>query len=765
MAVNENLQYLNRLINCIDIGKDAKVPFDLNGHKTALTNPVHGTFLRDDMIFPLFNGNNLTTKDQDIIKGVGDEKDVLKAKIDASIKLKDLEKQQIVRLKFSPNHDSRLEDMFLSPDAGPGPENFCKDYTLILTPASVMDSAKKPKTHTKQINMLSKPYALNDYIIEELDLQRAVSMEFTSGKDYTLHFEIPLLRGELRKNSISFNKNTYKEIGTDYCGGNPIKNKYIYENYTDPSKQNEIRFRIVMKELGDTLQVACLKDIILKGEYGLTADKTAICTNDTGVWLRSIVNGVSCIFTHEGVSTFYPVAGNEAQKTAADALIKKQLADKMNTNNMEVIHILKDFQKYLWHDKAFFHEKPILENNKALMTEILKTVTDAMTIVYNNLKKQLRLIQDVNSYRDFVAKSMFSAPFRVKVKGTKIDIQHIQSFKYFLKEIKMYEFNAPFVYQLLYFNKYKENIIGKDIRDIVPSFTVGSAPNASPRRSASPEALNMEGGSHGKDDFQAMIRLNGNQPGFVAYYTLMYLPEIIYIAYSILYVYKISDKDLQNCATLFKSENIRNLLDSFGKCNKDNIFDYSPRQPAESLKEADNFIVNLYKILTYFKHTYKGHSIFDYCYDEINWMLEFFTPDSLNIEITELQESKVMDIYQDLYDADAYLTTLNMREERSPVEFISEVPQSASTKKTAKPANRISIRKSLASARSGSMKRSAKALKSASTKRKNLKRSKTASRSLKNQMSLYESPRNMSKLETIQESPNPNALMVTPNKA
>ena len=58
-------------------------------------------------------------------------------------------------------------------------------------------------------------------------------------------------------------------------------------------------------------------------------------------------------------------------------------------------------------------------------------------------------------------------------------------------------------------------------------------------------------------------------------------------------------------------------------------------------------------------------------------MLEFITvyikTYDLHLNITEELQYEILDIYQELYDAEVYLTTKNIREQRSPVEFIPNI--------------------------------------------------------------------------------------------
>ena len=689
-----NIKYLNRLINCIDPAKDAKTVFLINKIKYSLNNEIHGDFLKNDITFSLFNGNELDQNIQSVIKGVGDQKFLLKDQINSSINIQNLIRQEIIRLKFSPTNDLRLDDdLYVTFDAGPGPEKFCKDYTLILTPGSIIDSAGKDKTYKKQLEILSFTNTLNNQIINDFDLNIPLQeISFVPGKGtYTINIKTNIPGFENKE--VKFNKDTFKEIDTNYFAGNATKNKYIYENYDKKGNEeiNKIKYLILMKELGDTLQVAWLKDIISSGKFGLTADKSLICTQDTVVWLRSILNGVSCIFTNNNKSTFYPIAGNELQRAAADVLIKKQLINKLKTNNNGVIKSLKDFKDCLLYTDVTFHDKPILPENRIITKDIIDVLINSLQFINDDLVKSIEPIGDLDNYREKVAKSYFKSPFRVDKKLR--EIVHVTTFTHFLKEEMKYSFYPNLLYSFLYKGTKTitiTQILGEDFVKFLNKLT--EPPPTQIEETVIPSNVNpqtnlMTGGNKDKEDFKDMILKNIYNHGFLSYYTLMYLPEVLYIAYSIMYVYKFPSVDLDLCAKLFYSKNIYQIIDTFGDLNNE-VFEYDPKDN-KMLMEADNMFLKIYNLLIYFNKNSvpKKKSIFDLCYDKIIWMLEFINIyvkiNDLHLNITEEKQHIIIDVYQDLYDAEVYITTRNMRDERSPVEFIPII-RSNNTKKANK---------------------------------------------------------------------------------
>ena len=181
--------YLNRLINCIDPGKDAGVK------KGGLTNPVHGEFLKELVLEPLFKLSELDPADQDLIVGVGDKKGDLKQKIDSAIRLKDLDNQCITRVKTSDTgFDPRTEGYYLAHDAGPRPAKLSSDYTLVLTPASVLDPAPRDNKHEPKVNGLAESSEISSGVLDNIamNILKSIKFSYTGGQyKFTLKTEIP----------------------------------------------------------------------------------------------------------------------------------------------------------------------------------------------------------------------------------------------------------------------------------------------------------------------------------------------------------------------------------------------------------------------------------------------------------------------------------------------------------------------------------------------------------------------------------------------
>ena len=140
-----------------------------------------------------------------------------------------------------------------------------------------------------------------------------------------------------------------KRAAAEYFKGNAQKNKFIYEKHESFKKEiekdgienvitNEFIKYLIMKELGDTLQVLWL-DVITEdpsyiGASGnpITKENTFVMTGDAMLIARCILNGYNCIYLSGASSTFY--LSNVAMETLP--LLSEKLPE-LEPNPEEVI--------------------------------------------------------------------------------------------------------------------------------------------------------------------------------------------------------------------------------------------------------------------------------------------------------------------------------------------------------------------------------------------------------------------------------------------
>lgn len=694
MAAAATVPYMNRLISCIDIGKDAQVRFDGGGH---LTQAEHGRFLKGEVIVPLFNGTELDGSDLDQVVGVGDKKDVLKRRIDSAIRLNDLDKQQITRIKFSASGlDPRLQGIHAAHDAGTGPEKLFGEHTLVLTPAAVLDPATRARSHTSEVNTLKEENTLNPRILEEFDLNRILPSIRSRPVQGGYSFEIGTSLPTFQQLQVEFSKEFGEKV-TDYFKGNPTKNKYIAENYRLPAKLDEIKLRVLVKELGDTLQVAWLKDTIQK--KGLQPELTAICTNDTVVWLRSILNEVSCVFTEGNVITFYPVARSEAQKLAAQVIIKQKLLGTLERNNKAVVDSF-DQCLTLLQGGCTFASIPIRADRKDVLIRVMQAAKVEIGRIVQDIGRQAGLVQssDMTTYRVFIESHMLKMPFHVAEKQG--DIKHYSAFRTFLPNVKgepKIRFNPDACYTLV-----------KGLSNVPIERIMGDIPLAGQEEAiATPEAAPMQqGGAYGsKQQFLRFLTTNTGRPGFLSYVLLNYVPEILLIAYA--YLEATGHRGLHEYDHIFNYETGKLISGCFGTVNLDSEIEIYPVDTAALQRIEDRIIhMTFLACMLFQKFNPANPSIFDASYPEIHWVIEMITQNQnylaylstierqYGVPTDEIQNA-VIDIYQSLVDAEVSLTILNKRHETTPMEYKGR-EKSASPIRAATPPRRKTHKRSRA---------------------------------------------------------------------
>jgi len=699
-------QYLNTYMNNIDPGKDFKIGWESGGVKRALSNPIHGAFIKDRVIATLFNqGGLLTANDNAVVVGVGDKKGELKAKIDAAIRLNDLEKQQIVRLKFSATGvDERLSGFNLAHDAGPGPDKLFKDYTLVLTPGSILDAASRDKTHRPQMDGLATPSTINQAILAQIGMQDALeSIEYggqTGGKySFVFNTKIPgFTRIEVEFNSQNYSQTALRNAtaggppfpaGLDLFAGNPTKNEFVHDRWNGgaPTQMNLAIILLItlMKELGDTLQVIWLKALL--GPLGASADTTAICTHDTVVWLRAIINEVSCVFTEGNTSTFYPVAASEAQKLAAKAIIKQKLVDELVNNNSEVVRSISSFIVKLGDPYTTFYDMPLDAVARGDLTMILRCLEAYILGVSRDIKTRARLLPagDSDAIRNFVVSHKMKSPFHVIDRKT--DVRHYTSFKTLLPLVigeNKIVFRPEQIYSAL-----------RAGRRIDIAFVLGDVPCPAALGPAAPPFIFARGGGKKKKsmkggapplsdigEFDACIDNNITSPGFISYFIINFIPEFMFIGYA--YAKAMQYDNFEKFDVLFKYDTGIFVNSHFGDLLSNNTFDTYPVVDRDQIDACENLMIELSCIViaSYinFQNNPPSLAMYDVIDTHTSWIIiaagKYLSQSPVYIQLIQALLGQLnnpennaadihwnaVEIYKDLYDVELDLCILNMRD-------------------------------------------------------------------------------------------------------
>ena len=688
----------NNAINCFDIGKDNTIEFP--GGK--LSNAVHGDYIKNDIIGLLFELAALPPVDFARVQGVGDRKEYLKAKIDASFRLNDLEKQQVIRPEFSASGgDYRLQGLTVAHDAGVGGKKLFKTYRNLVTPASILDPAQRDKNnHPELVGALNNPSTIDINLIRQLNMEKCLTeIRFIgkAGGEYKFEFDTKIPR--YTKLEVKFSSNTFDETSIQNItpggpafrqpfslfAGNPFKNGYIFNEWArsggapPASETHLIALLTLMKELGDTLQVMWLLLFIRTPEMALAPDRTAICTIDIPLWLRAIVNGVSCVLTHGKVTTFYPVAGSEAQRVAARTLLKTQLVNQLNNSHQDALNTVQLFITKLERgEELTFHDRPIVEPIRGELLSMLKCVLKHVTTVSRDVIRTAGLIQpgDIDGVREYVKNNMMRAPFIVA--NLKSDIKVTGSdYRYFIPKgarkiaFKPYEDIYRSIQQKIGLN------IARIMGDIpypcpgpaaaaaapaaamvaeqaaeeaaaAAAVAEEAAEEAADAADAAAEAAAGEMGGGGGDIpntnvLGECLRNNISNPGFFTYLIQNYIPELLFVGIS--YVVAYQGTPVAKKYSLLLDHGTATIVGSiFGKIRYGPLGHYfelfeNPDMPAgyarspQYMQYLDSLTLELLCVVfaSYDAAILETHrvTIYDFCtrhiIDEIVYLIAFFT--------------------------------------------------------------------------------------------------------------------------------------------
>lgn len=637
-----------------------------------LTERIHGEFMKEEVIRRLFNLNNLSEAERAAVQGVADKKDELIRAINGTIRINDLVKQNIDRLKMSGSgSDPRYNGINIAYDAGTGPDKLFSDYRLVITPATILDPATKLLAREGTINGLESDSTLSPAILASLDMSNTIPSISYDRKSKSFN---------IQTNIQGYENHTIetRREGSDFLKGNATKNKYIYENHTKAASLSTILMFVLMKELGDTLQVLWLKQII--SERGLDASMTAILTCDKVVWLRSFVNGVSCVLRDGHSVSFYPVAASEAERIAGQNIIKRELLEKLRKNNREVFESIQLFQVLLTDDTTTYTDIEINPAYRVQINMILISVLRFLTALVADINMRALLMQasDMTSYREFIESHMLVMPFNVNNK--KYNIKHYASFKRFLPNAPAGESKVVFRPERIYSDIRAEReinimaVLGEAVLSDFP-LAGGATEGGRPRKQKKRLSKKQKGGIYpsNTENLSSLYANNIGRPGFLSFFILTYFPELLFIGYSYL-----------------KSSNPE------GAGEFDRLFDYSVgvviSEPFTSMglndtydnigdpsKNYDRFFSYLHTLASQAYHDArkKGRfvTIFDVCYEELIVFLSNIPDTGASVE-NDIHNS-ALSLYEGLFNAEVSLNILNRREEMSPIQYFEYITSEA----------------------------------------------------------------------------------------
>jgi hypothetical protein len=363
------IKQYNKILNLLDPPKDLGIDGNLTEtkHGKALTPILKSLFWPE--------GSGALPED---FKAVGDTKNAIKKNLGAegfegkpltSYIVNKANKLRILRATQSTGSDGLPTGLYISQDSGPGVEKLVKNAHIIITPGTIMDPASKTKENAYDYDVtnvvISGPDAFrtlpSDYI-DTMNIGVLTGPIQMTSEGSTYRVKIPYNFGPAATNTGEINAllkhSTFKKAtgeadsdDGDFFQGNDKKNTFIASKIkgegaaatVEADAVIPIKKYILVKELGDTLQVIWLKYVIDQSDTAADLpykrDITAIITGDTVVWYRAIVNKVPVILTYMGETNYWGAGDNEEVMIAA---FKKTIRDQLITDNQCVIDIIKE---------------------------------------------------------------------------------------------------------------------------------------------------------------------------------------------------------------------------------------------------------------------------------------------------------------------------------------------------------------------------------------------------------------------------------------
>jgi len=615
-----------------------------------LTAGTHGEFMKRDVLAPLFNpGGAQVPPEVERAPGVGDSKDILRNMILTAerVGIMNTNKQEIVRLSRSASgsDDARLKDVFLANDAGPRLQDIASSYKAVLTPAAILDRAPRDMDFKDKVVFLNEPSTFSSDLLKELDMNGTIqSLVFNGKVGPKYRFTIKTIKTTIpgyEEKVIDYSSNFQPDSSEARHCSNENKNEYIYDHHTEPSKLSYIKFLVLLKELGDTLQVLWLKQFI--GTRDLTADRTAITTNDSVVWLRSLVNGVSCVLTEKKgtLTTFYPVLVGADQIQLSNIFMKEQLLKTLEQNNATVLNSIEKCIVSISAGNVFGNLTIKEEYKPATILAIVRVLKSIYVIIKKraeDILMEVRAIQaaDLDEFRKTIDDRMMKKqPFYVNEK-TQAPRFCLEYRAFLPKGAAKCPVRLNYLQNLCSQAEPREQTL-KDILGY-DAAAVGAFPLLSQEEAG---AVQMQvphrGGSKPtrggarmtKDAMVRILNQNINIPGFLTSFLMTNLPELFYMGYAYdvafgkKFIHGVYDKLLNVApADEYFSHLLELDLDHYMQVDEAAL-SKNKAHAEEQDKMTRNVCITLLKASVHGGRD--AGTLFDVMGEEVQWILEWFS--------------------------------------------------------------------------------------------------------------------------------------------
>jgi hypothetical protein len=259
-------------------------------------------------------------------------------------------------------------------DSGYSPTQIKYEIKQILSPGSYIDPASRAKLGDGDVSLERGVTEITKADFEELGFEKAIHSfkGEVSGSNMKITITFP--------DRSQFHTERTKEQGhagegTDYFGGNVIKNKWFNNN---PDGSPDIAKKYVLcKELGDTLQVMYANKIIKHQRK--PSVQYCMFTSDNVVLARCRQYRISvCVQQHvkkeyANVGSCYYYMNSEITDAERISIFKAMYKKQCLDRNATVIQNIKDITDVFYFDNR---ELPLDEGFKKLFNDIIKHIQE-----------------------------------------------------------------------------------------------------------------------------------------------------------------------------------------------------------------------------------------------------------------------------------------------------------------------------------------------------------------------------------------------------
>lgn len=434
------VQHIHTLMNHVDALKDATHVSDDDKIKgTSLdnfSNLVKGIFIIPDYIK---------------VKSYNEKYAILEDLVGKQVDFDDIQTLHICRLEYFQNTSKKLSlptipltllaDVPTSyagaqsisntgveygvQDSGKVPQAFGENIKTVITPATHIDPASRKRIDAEQeIEYMGESMNVPAAVFKKFGMNYIKSFEVTSYKHSTYTFTVTTdIFGVSKSNILTVNTKTLKpdiiNVFNYTILGNHTKNTWFNTNYnkqetaiSTDNKRMAVNY-ILMKLLGDLLQVYYTRKLIKDVSIPLILGNTCVFTSDRVLAMRALLEGVPCLIEILGKAKkgcdehIYQFKRKGEGKMTLEE-INKHSANKIFQHNFEVHRrlmevITGDFSNIYVNDKLV----NINDSVKTYIIRMAKIVIHVINEIYMVMQgtspaDYLNLTIDADTFRQHI---------------------------------------------------------------------------------------------------------------------------------------------------------------------------------------------------------------------------------------------------------------------------------------------------------------------------------------------------------------------------